>query len=110
MSLLLDQNLSHHLVETLSTAFPGCRHVRDAGLASSSDEAVWRFAAEAGLVVVTKDSDFVEHCRLRGSPPKVAWLRCGNVRPAEMLAFLQGHSATIQRLIDDESLHWVELR
>lgn len=42
MKLLLDQNLSHRLVPSLSDVCPGSVHVRDAGLAQADDEAVWR--------------------------------------------------------------------
>ena len=58
MKLLFDQNLSPALVERLADVFPQSIHVRDAGLASAPDEAVWRFALEQGLAIVTKDSDF----------------------------------------------------
>jgi hypothetical protein len=44
--LLLDQNLSPHLVDALQDLYPGSTHVRDVGLASADDEAAWNFAAQ----------------------------------------------------------------
>jgi len=44
--LLLDQNLSPHLVDALQDLYPESAHVRDVGLASADDEAVWSFAAQ----------------------------------------------------------------
>ena len=64
MKLLFDQNLSPALVERLADVFPQSIHVRDAGLASAPDEAVWRFALEQGLAIVTKDSDFQERSQI----------------------------------------------
>jgi len=78
MKLLFDQNLSHHLVAELATEFPESVHVRNAGLASSPDEQVWEYAATNGLTIVSKDADFEQRALLRGSPPKVIWLRVGN--------------------------------
>jgi len=42
------------------------------------DETVWEYARQNGFDLVTKDSDFSELSVLRGSPPKVIWLRIGN--------------------------------
>jgi predicted nuclease of predicted toxin-antitoxin system len=58
MRLLFDQNLSHRLVAQLAAEFPDAVHVRDVGMAESSDAEVWEYAAMHGLVVVSKDTDF----------------------------------------------------
>jgi len=76
--LLLDQNLSPHLVDALQDLHPGSAHVRDVGLASADDEAVWTFAAQQGLSIVSKDSDFRQRSFVRGHPPKVVWIARGN--------------------------------
>jgi predicted nuclease of predicted toxin-antitoxin system len=47
-------------------------------LVNTSDDKVWNYAGENGFAMVTKDSDFSELSVLRGSPPKVIWLRIGN--------------------------------
>jgi predicted nuclease of predicted toxin-antitoxin system len=38
--LLFDQNLSFKLCRTLAGEFPGCQHVRDAGLSDADDAGV----------------------------------------------------------------------
>jgi predicted nuclease of predicted toxin-antitoxin system len=78
MKLLFDQNLSPRLVELLKDVYPDSTHVSLAGLERASDEAVWTYARENSYVIVTKDADFDELNQLRGSPPKVVWLRLGN--------------------------------
>lgn len=30
------------------------------------------------LVIVSEDSDYADWNKLRGAPPKIVWLRCGN--------------------------------
>lgn len=52
--------------------------MRQVGLSETTDEAVWRHAAEQGLTIVTKDADFHQRSFLFGHPPKVVWVRCGN--------------------------------
>lgn len=50
---------------------------------SRSDGELWIHAAGCGLVIVTKDADFVERAkRAAGPPPWVVHLRFGNMRRA----------------------------
>ena len=64
-------------------------HVRDVGLAAAADDLVWRYAAEQGLTIVSKDADFHERSFLLGRPPKVIWIRRGNCSTDEVLSLLQ---------------------
>jgi predicted nuclease of predicted toxin-antitoxin system len=75
---LLDENLSLCLVQVLADLFPGSLHLRECGLRGASDIEVWRYAAENGFAIVSKDSDFWQRSLLLGSPPKIIWLRIGN--------------------------------
>ena len=78
MTLLFDQNLSHRLLTLLEDLFPGSLHVRLLGLSEADDLVIWRYARKNHLMIVTQDSDYSEWNKLRGSPPKIIWLRCGN--------------------------------
>ena len=51
MKLLLDENVSPHLVAALSDEFPGSVHVRDIGLARASDAAIWVYVRDHGLTI-----------------------------------------------------------
>jgi predicted nuclease of predicted toxin-antitoxin system len=39
---------------------------------------IWEYAKSNGFLVVTLDKDFADIALLRGAPPKIVWLRCGN--------------------------------
>lgn len=80
MKLLFDQNLSRRLVSRLASAFPESAHVAEIGLDQATDEEIWTHAGAGGFVVVSKDADFRQLAFLHGPPPKVVWLRVGNVR------------------------------
>jgi predicted nuclease of predicted toxin-antitoxin system len=58
VKLLLDENLYPRLVELLRDSFPDAIHVRDVGLASADDDAIWKCAASHARIIVTKDEDF----------------------------------------------------
>ncbi len=106
--LLFDNNLSPRLVSTLSDLFQG-RHVATLGLAAASDEQVWAYARQHGLMVVTKDADFQELAVLRGAPPKVVWLRLGNCSTADVAALLRSHAGDIFRLGQEADLSVLEI-
>ncbi len=78
MRLLIDQNLSHRLIADLKDVFPDALHVRLLGMAEADDLAIWDYAKAHDLVGVTQDSDYSDWNKLRGAPPKIVWLRCGN--------------------------------
>jgi predicted nuclease of predicted toxin-antitoxin system len=99
MKLLFDQNLSPRLVEMLADCYPASTHVLTHTLDCASDEVVWAFAREHGYTLVTKDSDFHELSVLRGSPPKVVWMRVGNCSTIQIEAILRKHVPDIQKLI-----------
>ncbi len=55
MRLLLDQNLSPRLLTVLGDLYLGSTHVREVGLQAADDDAVWRYTAEHGFVIVSTD-------------------------------------------------------
>jgi predicted nuclease of predicted toxin-antitoxin system len=89
MKLLLDQNLSHRLISQLPAEFSASAHVRDVGLLDADDLAVWKFAAKNGFAVLSKDSDFQQRALLFGQPPKIVWLRVGNLGTDAIAALLK---------------------
>ena len=78
MKLLFDENLSPYLVEKLAGDYPDSLHVRSVGLCGQDDAAVWEYARQNDLLIVSKDNDFRQLIFLKGPPPKVVWLSVGN--------------------------------
>ena len=95
MKLLFDQNLSFKLCQQLNDLFPDAQQVRLVGLQDADDIAIWRFAQANGFAIVTLDADFAELAAVRGPPPKVIWLRSGNMRTATVASLIRNHAATI---------------
>lgn len=97
--LLFDQNLSFRLVDALADRFPGSAHVRNVGLARADDRAVWTYARDHGMAIITKDSDFNQAAFLAGAPPKIAWLRIGNCTTDDVLGLIRRRAADIEDFI-----------
>ena len=103
MKLLLDHNLSPKLVHLLADVYPECTHVHDIGMERASDTEVWRYAAEHGFTIVSKDSDFHQRSLLFGSPPKVVWLRIGNCSVAESAVALRERYIPVRRFVEEST-------
>ncbi len=58
--------------------------MRDLGLRDATDRAIFSAAADAGVVVLTKDSDFMYLVQQFGPPPHVIWITCGNTSNARL--------------------------
>jgi predicted nuclease of predicted toxin-antitoxin system len=104
LKLLLDQNLSRKLVPHLASVYPGSSHVFLLGLAKSDDSDIWYYAKHHGFVLVTKNTDMVDLCVLRGAPPKILWLRTGNCATDLVRQVLANNHERIRRFKTDSTV------
>jgi predicted nuclease of predicted toxin-antitoxin system len=80
MRLVLDAQLPHALAPWVASRFGVTReHVPGTPRAGCSDAEIFRSLREPGSVVVSKDEDFVDLVTRLDPPPRVVWVRCGNV-------------------------------
>ena len=98
---LLDQNLPIRLAKAPKAEFPGTVHVKEVGLATATDAAVWQHAKQGPWTVMSKDSDFRQMAFLHGPPPKFVWLRCGNASVSDLLAVVSGNHAQLKAFLKD---------
>ncbi|MBI2679242.1 MAG: DUF5615 family PIN-like protein [Candidatus Koribacter versatilis] len=104
MKLLYDENLPPELITQLADVFPESRDVRTALPRQASDTAVWQFARSHGFMLATKDNDFEQLAYLRGHPPKVIWLRCGNASTSQIERLLRkSHSRILEFEADTQN-------
>ncbi|MEQ9440499.1 MAG: DUF5615 family PIN-like protein [Cyclobacteriaceae bacterium] len=89
MKLLLDQNLSYRLVRDLESVVPELTHVKLVGLQDAEDHEIWEYAQQNNHTIITFDADFHELQTINGFPPKVVWLRFGNMTRQEFIDFFQ---------------------
>jgi predicted nuclease of predicted toxin-antitoxin system len=102
VKLLLDENLSPRLVDTLSDLYPGSAHVHDLGLGAADDREIWDHASLHRFAIVSKDADFAERSVLENHPPKIIWLKLGNCSTDEVNKLLRGHSVIIQEFLEQD--------
>ncbi|MFI5396262.1 MAG: DUF5615 family PIN-like protein [Candidatus Binatia bacterium] len=79
MIIWVDAQLSPALASWITETFSLQAYaVRELGLRNAKDPEIFRAGRREGIVVMSKDSDFVELVERLGPPPKVLWLTCGN--------------------------------
>ena len=89
MTFWVDAQLPPGIALWLTANFPvQAFALRDLGLRDSEDEAIFRAAGAAGVVVLTKDADFAGLVNRLGPPPQVLWITCGNTSNARLRQFL----------------------
>jgi predicted nuclease of predicted toxin-antitoxin system len=109
VTFLIDENLSSRLARLLEPTFENCIHVKDVGLLNSSDALVWTHAQRVGLALLSKDDDFREIVERRGPPPKLVWLRMGNVSTAALAAELLLRASDVKAFLQDHSMAILEI-
>ncbi len=112
MKLLFDQNISFRIVKKIENIFPGSKQVAQVGLNQTSDQRIWEFARDKGFTIVTFDSDFYDLSLIKGIPPKIIWLRCGNTSTKNISDILTTEANNIRSFLEDEEYeekHCLEL-
>lgn len=108
MKLLFDQNISFRILKLLPEEFQECKQVRNLGLENESDLAIWNFAKKNNFNIVTFDSDFFDLSNLKGHPPKIIWLKSGNLTTQNIAKLLTNNidlikDFTLNKLYSDLS-------
>lgn len=100
MNLLFDQNISPKIVKQLVDIFPEAKHVRQVGLEDASDSKIFEFAKKNNYAIVTFDSDYVDLNVVRGIPPKIIWLKTGNLTTKSVAKLLNKNITLIKRFLE----------
>jgi predicted nuclease of predicted toxin-antitoxin system len=110
MKLLFDENLSFRLVQALNDIYPDSTHIRQVGLLGADDLQIWNFAAKHGFLLVSKDTDFYERSLVFGAPPKIVWLRTGNISVQETITLLRTQYIVIRHFSEDTIASFIALK
>jgi predicted nuclease of predicted toxin-antitoxin system len=109
MKLLFDQNISHRILRLLPVQFKNSTHVKSENLINFPDNLIWEYAKKHDYVIVTQDSDFNELNSLHGFPPKIIWIRTGNLRTTAILNILVDHYSEIEKFVEDKKFGCFEI-
>ena len=101
MKLLFDQNISFRIEKKLSTVYSNSKHISSLGLMNADDVFIWEFAKKENYVIVTFDSDFSDISLINGCPPKIIWIRKGNLTTNKIVSVLEEKHLIIRDFISN---------
>jgi len=105
MKLLFDQNISFRVSKKLQNYFPGCLHLTDCKLGDCEDREIWEFAKKNECIIVTFDSDFYDISILNGHPPKIIWIRTGNLTSMEIVQLMIVNQNAIHSFVEEDDFN-----
>lgn len=103
MKFLIDHQLPPALAEFLRGLGHDSRHVRELGLKSDDDLAIWKFAAANDLILISKDQDFFDLASRPNEGGKLIWVRLGNCRNQPLLQAFEKFLPQILQSLDQDS-------
>lgn len=109
MKLLFDQNISHRILKLLPEQFAGSTSIKKEELINTSDLEIWEFAKRNNYFIVTQDSDFDALNTLFGFPPKIIWIRSGNLKTKDILDILIEYYSDLVKFESDIELGCFEI-
>ncbi len=102
MKLLFDQNISFRLTRRIIDLFPESKQVRELGFENATDFEIFEYAKRNDYAIVTFDSDFCDLNIIKGSPPKIIWLRTGNTTTKNIEKLLRNKQELIEIFLTED--------
>ncbi len=101
MTIWLDAQLPPQIRAWLEDTY-GIRAlpIRDVGLRDARDREIYGRAASEGVILMSKDRDFVDLSMEFGAPPYVIWLTFGNTSNARLREILSTTLEDALRMIE----------
>ncbi len=109
MRFLFDQNISHRILKLLPDNYSDSTTVKKERLINAPDRQIWEFAKKFDYIIVTQDSDFNDLTSLYGFPPKIIWIRTGNIKTQAIINILMDNSQEIGAFIESNKYGCYEI-
>ncbi|HEY8927747.1 MAG TPA: DUF5615 family PIN-like protein [Mucilaginibacter sp.] len=108
MRLIIDENISWRLKKMIPAweILPSNEIKREQ---RQTDLMIWRFAKENNFTILTFDEDFSELQNIYSYPPKIIWLRTGNISTSDIAVLLIKLEKDILSFLDDNELGIYEI-
>lgn len=102
MKLLIDQNISKRIIDSITDIFPGSIHVKNAKLSNFSDLEVWNFAQKNDLILVSTDPEVFDRCVLSSNSPKTIYVVSETITTNKMEWALRINQSSIEKFYNED--------
>jgi predicted nuclease of predicted toxin-antitoxin system len=69
-----------------------------------NDDAIWQYALDNHLTIISKDKDFLVQQILKGSPPKVIHIKLGNLKLNDFISTIENCWSEVELLLSSYTL------
>lgn len=76
--------------------------MRQLGLENATDLYIFEYSRKNDFAIVTFHSDFVDLSMIKGSPPRIIWLRTGNLTTKAISKLLRKNHHTINEFLSND--------
>jgi predicted nuclease of predicted toxin-antitoxin system len=101
MRLLFDENISFRIIRKIADQYPDSESSVRLKLTGKNDTVVWNTAKAKGYSIVTFDEDYLNLSQLYGFPPKVIFIRPGNLTTEQVTDLLLRNYDAIHTFLTD---------
>ncbi|WP_353721588.1 DUF5615 family PIN-like protein [Dyadobacter sp. 676] len=102
MKILIDQNISQRILPLQQPYFDNLDHLKYVGLTDAADYDIFMFARAKGYqAIITLHDDFMKLINQFHEPPKIIWVRTGNISTRVLSNILANKIETIREFIQD---------
>ncbi len=103
MKLLIDQNISRRIIESINDIFSDSMHVNSMDSTTKTDIDLWDFAIKNEFCLVTTDSDYFNHCIISEESPKIIYVQGEVITSNKMEWTLRVNQEAIEQFITEDS-------
>ncbi len=101
----LDAQLAPSLARWITKQFNiPCKALRELKLHTAEDKKIFEKAKNENVIIITKDSDFVDLMTRLKSPPKIILLTCGNTSNKKLKEIFKNKLPVALSLLDKNPL------
>jgi predicted nuclease of predicted toxin-antitoxin system len=83
--------------------------IKKENLLNALDREIWEYAKKNQYTIVTQDSDFNNLNILFGFPPKIIWIRTGNLSTSSIVGILVSYKGEIKEFTEDKNYGCFEI-
>ena len=109
MKLLIDQNISSQIIDSIQDVFEGSVHVNQLEFTNMTDYTLWNYALENDFVLVSTDKAFFNYSIISDKLSKVVYVGGGLINNTKLEWVLRINEQVLTQFKQAESLTCLEL-
>jgi len=104
MKLLIDQNISHKIIDSISDIYPKSIHVTELTLTEGSDLEIWEFALVNDFVFLTTDPETCNRNVISEQSPKIICIQSEVITTTKVEWTLRVNQESIEQFINNSDI------